>query len=446
MNLEALKGRKVVLFGKPRSLNADEFDRLLKTAGIVRAAAWSPDTAVVVEGRMPAPHEQDELDRLYEAQAILPVGIDTFEKALCSQLDADRILMSLKLTADRDRLRAFLQNPHIGDTFFLRLLALYDWGGEGFFDNDANRDVTAAFISRFYDNLERNHNIQYSTLGLLHLLQNDVEASVVHTLGRLDPMRRAFSDADRQLRSVIEALARHPHTDTHILREIIRRGDDALRAVVAQRPKLDAAVQQELFALGNPAVTLALAQNPDLDDALMPTFGEDPALAPVLFANLHLDAERFAQGLAAHPETLAGNPTLDRHMQRTLIECGDVGILRTLAANENLCLAENLLATEDTGVLTALAANPAVPADVLERLDRTGGFDEALAANPSLDAGIIETLFHKKNAAVLAALAANPSTPVQILQQLQLDARFERIVRQNETFSEHVKREQIGWL
>lgn len=40
-----------------------------------------------------------------------------------------------------------------------------------FLENDDNRDVSAALIGRFYENIERNHNVQYATTGIYHLVQ-----------------------------------------------------------------------------------------------------------------------------------------------------------------------------------------------------------------------------------------------------------------------------------
>ncbi|HHH72998.1 MAG TPA: hypothetical protein ENL04_04155, partial [Sulfuricurvum sp.] len=168
--METLKGKRILLFGSPRALANNEFDRLLAAAGIGQAYRHDESVSVVIEGRLVNPVEQETLERLYAEHSIVPVDINTFEHVLCTQLEPDRILMSLKLSRDRERLHAFLQNPHIDDAFFLRLISMYDWENEGFFGSDENRDVTAALIGRFYDNLERNHNIQYSTLGLMHLI------------------------------------------------------------------------------------------------------------------------------------------------------------------------------------------------------------------------------------------------------------------------------------
>ena len=446
MELEALKDRTIVLFGKPRALGETEFGQLLRAAHIRRAEQWQDGVAAVIEGRLVNPLEQAELDRLYAEHSVVPVDINTFEKALCSQLEPERIMMSLKLSRDRERLHAFLQNPYIDDGFFLKLLAMYDWQHAGFFDTDANRDVTAALIGRFYENIERNHNVQYSTLGLMHLLQQNRHPELPRTLGTLPPLRRAVTTGDRQLRAILEALAVHPAADDATLTHFVRQGDDALRALVAARPGLSAPLQRELADLHAARVDTALASNPDLDPALADVFLADGGLAAMGYAHLRLDEARFAQGLPEHACALAANPFLTEAMQRNLTGTGTADVLAALAANPALKIADTLQALGRDDVQRALAANPSVAPEQLETLAETGAYDAELAANPTAPDRLLEALYAKGNADVLQALASNPSTPVSILQQLQLDGRFERAVRANEAFGRYIQRENIGWL
>jgi len=438
--------KRILLFGAPRAFSREEFDRLLRAGQITLAERYDDGVDAVIEGRLINPLEQERLDALYETHKIVPVSIDDFEKTLCSQLDPDRIIMSLKLTRDRDRLRAFLQNPHIENKFFLQLLQLYDWEGEGFFDTDENRDVTAALIGRYYENIERNHNVQYSTLGLMHLVQQERRPKLIRVIGALPPLRRALQSGDRQMRAVIEALARHPDADEPTLKHFIRQGDSALRGLTAARPGLDAALQRELADVHDRQIDAALAANPDLDPDLADTLFADAALAAVGYAHIRLDDARFAKGLAACPAATAANPSLTEAMQRQLYARGDRAVRLALAANPALGIADTLMAAGDAAVMDALAANPSLNPAQLDALAARGDCDAALAGNGAAPSALLEALYAKGDDTVLLALAANPSTPVPILQQLQLDARFERAVRTNEAFGQFIQRENIGWL
>jgi hypothetical protein len=445
MQLRTFTHKRILLFGSPRAFGREEFDRLLRTADITLADTYDTGVDAVIEGQLIDPLEQEALDRLYETHKLVPVSIDVFEKTLCSQLDPDRIVMSLKLTRDRERLRAFLQNPHIENAFFLKLLQLYDWQGEGFFDTDENRDVTAALIVRYFENIERNHNVQYSTLGLMHLVRQQRRPRLIRLIGNLPPLRKALSSADRQMRAVLEALALHPDADEAMLKHFIRQGDDALRALIAGRPGLDAALQHELGAMHRALIDTALAANPDLDDALAERLFADDTLAETGYACIALDEKRFEKGLVRHARSLAANPALTLPLQQRLFDTGDETVRTALAANPTLLIDEALLQTGSAAVLRALAANPALSQTRLTALAGMG-CDAALAANPASPQPLLEQLYGTGDAEVLAALAANPATPIAILQQLQLDGRFERAVRSNASFGNFIKRENIGWL
>ena len=70
---------------------------------------------------------------------------------------------------------------------------MYSWSGEDFVENDDNRDVSAALILRFYKNIERNHNVQYATLGLMHLLLQTHKQELVELIAGLEPVQKSFN-------------------------------------------------------------------------------------------------------------------------------------------------------------------------------------------------------------------------------------------------------------
>ena len=446
MELHALQGKRVLLFGSPRALSSEEFDRLLQSAGIIKADRFDSDIAAVIEGRLVNPIEQEALDRLYTEKRIVPIAINAFEHLLCSRIDPDRIMMSLKLTRDQNRLHSFLQNPYIDDAFFLRLLSLYDWRGEGFFETDMNRDVTAALIGRFYESIERNHNVQYSTLGLMHLIAQNKHPELIRMMGTLPPLRNTLRAEDRQLRAILEALAQHPATDDATLKYFIRQRDEALKVLVAARPALAPAIQHELYRLNSDAICDALSSNPDLDDALCDLLFNIERYARIGYASIRLDRSRFERGLDGFAAALAANPSSTLEMQRTLLALEDQSVHVALAANPALKIFASLSASKEASVLTAMASNPNLPPEQRRMLLETGKCDAVLAANASLPGKLLQMLYKRADTSTLLALAANPSTPLHLLRQLQLDARFERAVRSNEAFGANIKREQIGWL
>lgn len=414
MNYEELSGKSILLLGKTRSLNPDEFLTLLKLHNITLNTRWEEETALIIEGRLMNPLEQQESARLYEANGAPIEAIEGIEEWLCRSIEPNRLLMSLKLSNDQERLVDFLQNPYISDELFFKLLKLYNWQDEGLFDNDSNRDVTASIIGRFYKDLERNHNVQYAMSGLAHLIERYGNRELIEAISALQPVKKELqTPQERSLNGVLDAIAIHPDTSEPLLALLIRTRP----LVLAQRVPLS--LETELIALNDEALNRLLVRNPSLSAKGIEHF---ESLYPEAIAeHMTLDEERFGRLIGSHATALASNATISRTMQKKLYEIGSETVNR------------------------ALAANPAVESELLSALYAQKEFDPQLASNPSLPQPLIEELYRKGEGDILSALAANPSTPVEILYQLSLDQRFERFVKTNPAFGRHIQTHNIGW-
>jgi len=358
------------------------------------------------------PYEQEESARLYEMQNCPIVELSGVEEWLCRSIEPNRLLMSLKLSRNQERLVDFLQNPYITDELFFKLLKLYDWRNEGLFDNDANRDVTASIIGRFYEDLDRNHNVQYAMSGLAHLIELYGNAELIEAIAELAPITREIKNpSDRSYNGVLDAIALHPDTPESLLRQLMAERSELL----AHRVPLS--LEEELLKVEK--LHPILAQNESLShrgvELLADTAGE------LLAKHIVLDEEWFERFTPVFPIQLASNPTLSEPMQ------------------------ERLIRSENDEVLNALASNGALSKSRSTYLYTLNRFSAALAANPSLSDKILVELSQSNDPSVLAALAANPSTPIDVLYQLSLDQRFERSVKTNPAFGKHIQTHNIGW-
>lgn len=101
------------------------------------------------------------------------------------------LLMQEKLLGygDEEILYALALNDNIDEKILEQLLKMYSWGGEDFFENDDNRDVSAAIILRFYKNIERNHNVQYATTGFMHLVSQTTDTQLLRAISLLEPIK-----------------------------------------------------------------------------------------------------------------------------------------------------------------------------------------------------------------------------------------------------------------
>jgi len=414
MNLDSYRDKTILLLGKPRAFSQEEFDAQLASQHIGITKELTDEVDTILEGRMMTPYEQNLSEELYEKGGFSFLDIDAFEEALAKNIDDNVLLMSLKLSNDKERLKSFLQNSTISDELFFKLLEMYKWGGEDFFENDDNRDVTAALIGRFYENIERNHNVQYATTGLIHLVSQTHNPQLLEAISKLEPLN--FHPKIKLL------LAQHPQTPKKVLKKLLREGDVTVLEAMSSNASLDKTIAKELIAMGEPYVR-QIAQN------------------------IALDSELFEE-LQVWSDDLAHNSSLDEAMQRALLKSKSQRVLHGLAENEALTssVIEEMLAEADDALAALLFKNSAMAEQKLREAYANKKLHLSLAQNSTTPADILEALYSEGDEAILAALAANEATPVEILYQLQLDSRFERAVRTNAAFGKHIQSENIGWL
>ncbi len=386
MNLEALKNKTILLFGKSRAFRDEEFISQMKHHKISITKEYDESVESVVDGKMMTPYEQNESARLYETKELHFISIDELDNELAKSIDEDTLLMSLKLSHDKERLKDFIQNSKISDRLFFRLLRMYSWSDEDFFENDDNRDVSAAFISRFYENIERNHNVQYATTGFIHLVSQAKDSELLREISTLKPLQF------------------HPKIEMAIAMSVFC--DDKL--------------QKKLFKRSDEKILEALSFNRNLNAEIVEEFLRDEYLGSNIAKSINLTQGLF-ELLQTHI-SLALNESLTLKMQEELCSLGKKDINYALSQNNALdeSVIKTLLALGDKVLQKSIYENAATPVEILEKAYE----DEENHL----------------------ALAKNESTPIEILYQLQLDSRYERHVKTNPGYGKHIQTQNIGWL
>jgi hypothetical protein len=447
MDFNVLKNNNIILFGKSRALSGGEFDKQLNNQNINLVSDVSEGVVLIIEGRMVNPVEQNRLDELYADKVAPIIEIEALERWLCAQIDSDSLLMSLKLSGDSERLMGYLQNPYIDNTLFLRLLNLYDWKGEGFFENDENRDITAALISRFYENIERNHNVQYANMGIMHLLNQSDNNELTETIALLAPLQTALKEGcDNSTQKILNAIAIHPNTSVKVLKQWLKKGNDDIRMLIAMREDLSLQLQEYLLNLKKPIIDEVLSLNHTLKHevalTLLNEFPENIA------KQITLDETLFERLETDYAEALAENVNLTSVMQKDLVRKGEE-IQIILASNKALDteVFEMLMAMESVEVIKSLIKNEQMESKQLQVLYEASpeSYGAEIAGNRKTDVAILEKLSTSSDVEVLLALARNESTPVDLLYQFQLDSRLARAVKENASFGKHIQRDNIGW-
>ncbi len=417
MNLKELKDKKILLFGKSRAFGMGEFLAQLKFHKIGLASEFEDGIELIVEGKMMTPYEQRASDELYEkkSQKLEFVSIDMLEKELAKEIDESTLLMSLKLSHDKERLKSFIQNSTISDELFFKLLKMYKWSGEDFFENDSNRDVSAAIILRFYKNIERNHNVQYATSGFVHLIAQTDNKKLIEVILELEPLQNSENSK--------------------------------IKTLIAMRNDCDEKMQTALYNSMDESVLEALCRNENLSKNVLFKLLSIERYADDLAQHAKLDNELFERFLQNNPLELAKNGTLTQEMQERLIALDDKAVNLSLASNRNIgdWVVKKLLSYDSLEIKSAVYKNPITPVEMLKEAYKEEQNHISLAHNESTPTYILSAMADELDAEVLKGLAKNPSTPVEILYQLQLDSRFARAVKENPAFGRHIQQENIGW-
>ena len=387
MNLQELKNKTILLFGKSRAFATSEFDLQMQYHKIDIVKEYQENIEFIVDGRMMTPYEQNTSEALYEEKKATFISIDELESALAQSIDEDTLLMSLKLSHDKTRLKAFLLNSMISDRLFFRLMKMYFWSDEDFFENDDNRDVSAAFINRFYENIERNHNVQFATTGFIHLVAQTQDAELLKVISTLAPLKF------------------HPK----------------IKIAIAMSIYLSHGMQKQFFKLKDETILEALSHNANLSIELAKEFLESQKFVNNIAVNINLNDEVF-ELLQDNLIPLAQNTSLTLEMQKRLLENPLRDVHCSLALNDNLdeSITKKLLALNDREIEVAIYENSSTSQSILK-----------------------EAYEDEKNHIYLAK---NENTPIDILYQLQLDARYDRHVKTNAGFGKHIQTENIGWL
>jgi hypothetical protein len=446
MNLKELEDKKILLFGKSRAFSMDEFSSQLKFHKISIVGQFEEDVSLVVEGRMMTPYEQNAGDALYKERSgsIEFVSIDTLEKELAKHIDANTLLMSLKLSRNKERLKSFIQNTMIDDELFFKLLKMYTWSSEDFFENDDNRDVSAAIIGRFYKNIERNHNVQYATSGFMHLISQTSNQELIETIAGLEPLVKVASDANA---NILCAISSHADTPKSVLTLFIKRADPRVNRVIAMRDDCDEEMQQGLYDSKDENVLEALSWSKNLAKSVVYKILEIDLYTKNMAKNINLDDELFTLFAEKYPLETAKNSSLSLSMQQRLMDLKLQNVNISLASNTfiDAGVAMKLLHEDSSEIANEIYKNSATPPQALEEAYKESSNHLSLSCNVSTPPHILLALAQSGNGEVLKALAQNPTTPVEVLYQLQLDARFARAVKENPAFGRYIQQENIGW-
>ena len=451
--VEGVKGRKILFVGKTKTMSPEDIELFLQQCGAEAATDENdPALGMAVRGRLLNPVEERMCDDL-EKSGVAVVGIEGVEAYYAANIEREALLGSLMLFRNRSRIINLLHNSFLDDDLFCDILKLYDWEGRGPFESDENRDVAGAMVARFYPEIERNHNIQYSPVGPFLVAAHSGNEKLLEAISTIPDYEITQRSADRWMPATLhESLLLNPALGGEVLERFCDSKDERKRAFAAMHPALSAKRQRQFAKSGSKQVLEALARNGSLLDELYErVLGSEYGEVRLAFL-AHQPPGRLLERLDELDEesqrAVGRNVRLDEDSAMKLVKSGLKPLLEEMASNETLTDAvyRELYDLDDLGIRRRLAANRSVCGEILQGMTRIRDKEifVALASNPSMPENHLRNFSKIRDRDVMAALASNPSTPIEILLGYQTDAELSNILKRNEAFTEYIKR-NIGW-
>ena len=431
MDIEKYTKKTVSLFGKTRAFEFSQLQKIVRRFDIELTQGYDQNASVVIEGALIPTPLALKAEELYEKGGVEFIDVDAFEKAAAKAIEPKKLLMSLKLSNNQETIVSYLQNDYIDDELFLRLLGLYDFKDENFFENDTSRDITAALIRRFYKGVEHNHNIEYSNVGLIGCIEQTSDPKLIETLFSLSPVQKALKDANDPNAKLIQIIALHPNTPESILHTIANDADTAYAKFIASKENISQTLQEDLLQRNDSTIDALLAASKNLCEQTLQTLlkrGFEKEIAK----NVQLTQPLFEK-LQYIPQ-IAQNPSLSLQMQQALLQ--NERYHPYLAQNPNCLVVDKLLQSADTQTKKQLFLHQ----DIFEKTNDYEGYEVQIAANEYAPKALLEEIFSKNIDQANKNLSANPATPIDTLYQLSFDMRYAQIVKTNPAFGEYIKR------
>ncbi len=431
------RGKSILFLGRYTSLSEEEIRLFLERSEIRYTATLDDDVTMVVESTILSPLEEEIATEAY-ARGLHLYSTDQFDALYAKALNSDSILMSLKLSNNQERLTRLLHNRHLDDTLFLKLFAMYDWQGEGMFDNSENMKIATLFAKRFFSKSRFDAATYHSPISIFEVAIMSDNPQLLEVMYDIPPIEvKQSRSGPRKPTTTHEALAANPHTAPATLTRLLRRNDPAIDYFLAQNPATPHPMQERLYERADDATKAALTKNPNLSPALF----EKLINYDTLWEHQPIDTDRLTLRRDL-PACIGENERLSPEVLESLIERGDDTILETLAMNPILD-AVQLHRLYDLGrpaLYPPIAANPNTPQEILEALFARGAhaIDRYLALNTAAPQEMLEALFNRNDFEINCYLALNESLPLHYLQQLQIDTRLLPYLKENRTFTENI--------
>jgi len=438
------KNKKIYFSGRGEKIEKDELIKyfIQNEATLVESL---DDVDVIVQGYMTSTYDQDKF-YLMSKNGIEVIDIEKLEKEFSNTIDIDSILIAIKISKEKQRVINLLKNKYFDDDTFVKILKFYNWGDEGIYDNDDNRDVATYITARFCSLVESNHNIQYSPIGVYYTALETTNGKLLEAIFNMP----YFSISDKNAKedqplTLRQTVALNPNTPKPVLIQILKDNDINELKFLAQNDSLNKLIIDKLFNLNDKNIKLHLIKSNNIDTDHLDEIIEDKELKNAILKNIDLTDTIFDKfiniGLSDIEYIyLSSNLSLTQKQIDFLFTKNIDNVNINLLKNKNCDKGQinKFLKLNDKIYNITIAHNQNISEKIFYQLSKLEDFDVniTISMNSSTPKDLLKELYMNDIHEINMGLSQNTNTPINILMQLQINNHYTSNISNNETYKE----------
>ncbi len=444
------EGGKILFLGREELFTHKESQRFLKKYAIELTTILDDSVIAVIEHHRLNPVEEDISYEAYDRK--LPLyKLEEFERLLSHFMEDDQVLMSLKLSNDQKRIYTLINNSHISDQLFIKLIEIYKWSQDEEEDNNEDRGVVIATLRRFLEYKPNEEDLLYSPLTLKKLIGESEDPDLLYAL--LSFPNYKFMQKGKQWIRLREVIATNLAIDDRGIQKLLRFRNKKIDFYLAANRSLPIEILESFLERESQEIDEALASNSSIgDDIFKQLLSRAKSVQQILLAYQSIDSDRLKlieeSAVAEEIYPLLGqNPKLSKAVIAKLLRDDNAQVVAQLSSNISLSAQDirHLFQTKSKEIYRSLGANSSTPRDILETLfesyQEESEILQSLASNINTPIEILTQLFERDIYVINEQLAANPSTPLKLLNILKIDTRLRNALTINKTFTDNITRE-----
>lgn len=446
--IEQNQNGTVLFLGRVTNFTVEELINFLEAQGMSYADKYvGQEVALVVLSTMMTPLEEETSYDLYDMK-VPDVRLAEFEEFYTKHIKPNTLMMSLKLSNDQERLKRLLKNGSFLDEVYLKLFKMYDWGSDGVYDNDANRDVTITFVERFYrpDGF-RDPAMVYSPITLSNIARDAKTSEILDAMLTMPNHEiKQSRKEDMRPKNLREIVALNPNIDSLNIRYLLSFNDERINSFLACNSAIGLKEQEHIFQKSDKITKIMLTQNSNLEDKIFRELllSDDESVKSLLTFQLITPVRlEYILEASLSDEVLAlmGENILINEVVELLIGINRV-LDYKLASNIEvpMDLLDGLYATYGEEFMLPLSANPNTSTQLLSEFYKSKNIEvvQNLASNRSTDSEILKELCERDEHNINRALALNSSVELIYLEQFALDSELIMLMTQNQTYLDSI--------